>query len=32
MLFGLKVSFWPILLKNSASNSTAEKYATEIEI
>ncbi|SDS62214.1 hypothetical protein SAMN04490182_1977 [Pseudomonas cedrina] len=24
--------FWPILLKKSASNSTPEKYAPEIEI
>ncbi|MEX5541895.1 hypothetical protein [Pseudomonas poae] len=26
------VASWPILLKKSASNSTAEKYASEIEI
>jgi hypothetical protein len=25
-------SFWPILLKKSTWNSTAEKYAPEIEI
>lgn len=24
--------FWPILLKKSTSNSTAKKYASEIEI
>ncbi|CAI8881984.1 hypothetical protein EMIT0232MI5_30131 [Pseudomonas sp. IT-232MI5] len=27
-----KDCFWPILLKQSASNSTVEKYALEIEI
>lgn len=28
----MNVRFWPILLKKSASVSTAEKYASEIEI
>jgi hypothetical protein len=28
----MTVCFWPILLKKSASISTAEKYASEIEI
>ena len=28
----MNVRFWPILLKKSVSISTAEKYASEIEI
>ncbi|WP_124302065.1 hypothetical protein [Pseudomonas chlororaphis] len=28
----MNVSYWPILLKKSVSVSTAEKYASEIEI
>jgi hypothetical protein len=30
--FVVRECFWPILLKKSASISTAEKYASEIEI